>query len=64
MIRVKGNTDLARDTKSKAIINTNTQAYHSFIARKKKQHDFENRLSALETSINEILAILKHDHNN
>ena len=53
MIKVKDEPDLARDSNG-VIQNTNTNAYHDYIARRQKAAEANNRLTALEKDNAEI----------
>lgn len=53
MIKVKDEPDLSRDSNG-VIQNTNTNAYHEYIARRQKINDDRDRISALEKDTAEI----------
>ncbi len=64
-LKVEGNPDLCRDTKSKAVVNTNTSAYTAYMNRMNKLKDDEERkenvdrsLSELRSDIDEIKSLL------
>ena len=59
LIPVEGENYLFRDTKSNAIINTNSSDYNSYISRKKFQQGEKERLDNLESEIGEIKSLLK-----
>lgn len=57
--KVQGYTNLVRDEKTKAILNTSLSDYESYVAKKEiKQNEIE-RISSLESNISE----LKNDLN-
>lgn len=53
-VKVKDNQELLRDNDSKAIVNSDREAYEKYIAKKKQNDQTEERLSALESDINNI----------
>ena len=55
-IKVKGHTHLVRDLKSQAIINTDSNAYARYMARKAKQAEKEDELRGVVREINTIKA--------
>ena len=59
LIPVEGENYLFRDTKSNAIINTNSSDYNSYISRKKFQQNEHDKLNHLESEIGEIKSLLK-----
>ena len=59
LIPVEGESYLFRDSKSNAIINTNTLDYDSYISRREFQEDEKKRLDNLECEISEIKSLLK-----
>ena len=66
MQRVKGHSDLARDPKTNAIINTNTLEYDKYVSRRnvsvennERVDEIEQNLSDLKGEINEIKSLLK-----
>ncbi len=59
LIPVEGENYLFRDTKSNAIINTNSSDYNSYISRKKFQQNEHDRLNQIESEIGEIKSLLK-----
>ena len=59
LIPVDGENYLFRDTKSNAIINTNSSDYNSYISRKQFQQSEKERLDNLESEIGEIKSLLK-----
>tara|TARA_B100000902_G_scaffold398363_1_gene464869 strand:+ start:7606 stop:7827 length:222 start_codon:yes stop_codon:yes gene_type:complete len=66
MHRVQGHSDLARDPKTNAIINTNTLEYDKYVSRRnvsvennERVDEIEQNLSDLKGEINEIKSLLK-----
>ena len=59
LIPVEGENYLFRDTKSNAIINTNSSDHNSYISRKQFQQSEKERLDSLESEIGEIKSLLK-----
>ena len=53
-IKVKGHTHLVRDLKSQAIINTDSDAYARYMARKAKQAKQNDELRAVIRDVNEL----------
>ena len=65
-VKVKGHTHLVRDLKSQAIVNTDSDAYARYMARKAKQSkkDYEMRsvvreVNSLKTEMREIKDLLR-----
>lgn len=65
-IKVDGHPDLVRDSKSKAIINTNTTEYENYIkinrvreSERNRINDMESDLKDLKNDIEEIKLLLK-----
>jgi len=52
--KVKGHTHLVRDLKSQAIINTDSDAYARYMARKAKQSKKEDEMRKVVREVNEI----------
>ena len=52
--RVEGHTHLIRDLKSQAIINTDSDAYARYMARKTKQAKQNDELRAVIRDVNEL----------
>ena len=70
IVKVKGHTHLVRDLKSQAIINTDSDAYARYMARKAKQNrkDDEMRevvreVNSLKSEMTEIKNLLKEIKN-
>ena len=53
-IKVKGHTHLVRDLKSQAIINTDSDAYARYMARKAKQSKKDDEIREVVREVNEI----------
>ena len=53
-VKVKGHTHLVRDLKSQAIINTDSDAYARYMARKAKQAKQNDELRAVIRDVNEL----------
>ena len=53
-LKVKGHTNLVRDLKSQAIINTDSDAYARFMARKAKQEKKDDEVRKVIRDVNEI----------
>ena len=51
LVTVDSNHSLARDLSSKAIINTNTEAYYKAVEAKKRFTDQQSRLDELSVSV-------------
>ena len=65
-MRVKENTDLERDPKSNAIINTNTNDYERYLVQRKLKNqenetldNMKNDLDNMKNEMNEIKSLLK-----
>ena len=53
-VKVKGHTHLVRDLKSQAIINTDSDAYARYMARKVKQQKKDDEMRKVVREVNEI----------
>ena len=53
-VKVKGHTHLVRDLKSQAIINTDSDAYARYMARKAKQQKKDDEMRKVVREDNEI----------
>ena len=53
-LKVEGHTHLIRDLKSKAIINTDSNAYARYMARKTKQQKKDDQLRDVIRDVNEL----------
>ena len=53
-VKVQGHTHLVRDLKSQAIINTDSDAYARYMARKAKQAKQNDELRAVIRDVNEL----------
>ena len=65
-VKVKGHTHLVRDLKSQAIVNTDSDAYARYMARKIKQskkddemRDVVREVNSLKTEMREIKDLLR-----
>jgi len=65
-VKVKGHTNLVRDLKSQAIVNTDSDAYARYMARKAKQskkddemRDVVREVNSLKTEMREIKNLLR-----
>ena len=54
--RVEGHTNLVRDLKTQAIVNSDSDAYARYMARKTKQAEKEDELRGVVREINTIKA--------
>ena len=52
--KVKGHSNLVRDLKSQAIINTDSDAYARYMARKVKQQKKDDEMRKVVREVNEI----------
>tara|TARA_Y100001980_G_C14305738_1_gene131651 strand:+ start:319 stop:546 length:228 start_codon:yes stop_codon:yes gene_type:complete len=53
-IKVQGHTHLVRDLKSQAIINTDSEAYARYMARKAKQQKRDDEVRQVIRDVNEL----------
>ena len=53
-LKVKGHTHLIRDLKSQAIINTDSDAYAKYMARKIKQKEKDDEVRKVIRDVNEL----------
>ena len=64
-IQVKDERDLVKDPRSKAVLNTNVEAFHAYKRRKQtfskieKIDQLENKVKSIENKIDEVLTTLK-----
>ena len=56
IVKVEGHTHLVRDLKTQAIVNTDSDAYARYMARKAKQAEKEDELRGVVREINTIKA--------
>tara|TARA_B100000902_G_C27313603_1_gene919913 strand:- start:628 stop:852 length:225 start_codon:yes stop_codon:yes gene_type:complete len=54
VIKVKGHTHLVRDLKSQAIINTDSDAYARYMARKAKQSKKDDEMRSVVREVNSL----------
>ena len=57
--KVEGHTSLVRDLKSQAIINTDSDAYARYMARKRKQKAQNDELRGVIRDVNELKIEMK-----
>ena len=53
-LKVEGHTHLVRDLKSQAIINTDSNAYAKYMARKAKQKEKDDEVRKVIRDVNEL----------
>ena len=53
-VKVQGHTHLVRDLKSQAIINTDSDAYARYMARKRKQKEQNDEIRNVIRDVNEL----------
>ena len=53
-LKVEGHAHLVRDLKSQAIINTDSEAYARYMARKAKQQQKDDQLRDVVRDVNEL----------
>ena len=53
-VKVKGHTHLVRDLKSQAIINTDSDAYARYMARKAKQSKKDDEMRTVVREVNSL----------
>ena len=56
---VENNPNLVRDNYSKAIINTDVEAYNDYMERKKKLQKKENEVNDLKKEVGELKDLVK-----
>ena len=56
IVKVEGHTHLVRDLKTQAIVNTDSDAYARYMARKAKQAEKEDELRGVVREINTLKA--------
>jgi hypothetical protein len=54
IIKVKGHTHLVRDLKSQAIVNTDSDAYARYMARKAKQSKKDDEMRSVVREVNSL----------
>jgi hypothetical protein len=52
--KVEGHTNLIRDEKTKAILNTNENGYENYIRKREIKKNEDERISSLENNVNMI----------
>ena len=58
-LKVEGHTHLVRDLKSQAIINTDSDAYARYMARKVKQSKKDDEIRSVIRDVNELKIEMK-----
>ena len=58
LIPVEGNSNLSRDPKTGAIVNTDRSEYEKYVAQRKTKQLDNERLNKLESEISEIKQLL------
>ena len=53
-VKVKGHTHLIRDLKSQAIVNTDSDAYARYMARKVKQSNKDDEMRSVVREVNSL----------
>ena len=61
--KVEGHTNLVRDLKSQAIINTDSDAYARYMARKIKQKEKDDEVRQVVRDVNELRNEMKEIKN-
>ena len=54
VVKVKGHTHLVRDLKTQAIINTDSEAYARYMARKVKQSKKDDEMRSVVREVNSL----------
>ena len=54
VVKVKGHTHLVRDLKSQAIVNTDSDAYARYMARKVKQSKKDDEMRSVVREVNSL----------
>jgi len=54
VVKVKGHTHLVRDLKTQAIINTDSEAYARYMARKAKQSKKDDEMRSVIREVNSL----------
>jgi hypothetical protein len=62
-VKVEGHANLVRDTRSQAIINTDSSAYARYMARKAKQQDKDDEIRDVIRDVNELKTELREIKN-
>ena len=62
-VKVQGHTHLVRDLKSQAIINTDSNAYARYMARKVKQSKKDDEIRSVIRDVNELKNEMKEIKN-
>ena len=59
ILKVQGHSDLVKETRTKAIINTNTSEYNIYMARIKQRNEQSDKLRSVVKEINTLKAELR-----
>ena len=59
ILKVQGHSDLIKETRTKAIINTNTSEYNIYMARIKQRNEQSDKLRSAVKEINTLKAELR-----
>tara|TARA_B100000902_G_scaffold122567_1_gene122613 strand:+ start:29 stop:247 length:219 start_codon:yes stop_codon:yes gene_type:complete len=59
ILKVQGHSDLVKETRTKAIINTNTSEYNIYMARIKQRNEQSDKLRSAVKEINTLKAELR-----
>ena len=54
VVKVKGHTNLVRDLKTQAIVNTDSDAYARYMARKAKQSKKDDEMRSVVREVNSL----------
>lgn len=52
--KIEGHPDLIRDTRTKAIMNTNHNEYESYLAASRSKREEKNKVETMERDLNSI----------
>ena len=63
ILKVQGHSDLIKETRTKAIINTNTSEYNIYMARIKQRNEQSDKLRSAVKEINTLKAELREIKN-
>lgn len=58
-IKVEGHSNLYRDTKSGAVINSNRSEYEQYMKAKQNRNGMRNEINTLKQELDEIKQLLK-----
>lgn len=54
-LQVENHAGYARDTRTNAIVSDDRTSYESFVAKKRERREFKDRLSQVESTLEQIL---------